>query len=76
MRYFQLTNLGDVNDINQFFNVLCTNNDIGFTGTIYAVDNFDMTMNYVFTTDDFPGSLFAVLIDLDVLPRPAGVAII
>ena len=74
LRYFQLCNLSDVNDINLFLNHLCTNNTIGYTGTIYVEDNLDMTLTYVFTTNDFPGALFSVITNLDVLPRPAGVA--
>ena len=76
VRYFQLTNLGDINDINAFFNHICDGNFIGYTGTIYAVDNLDMTMSYVFTTNDFPVPLSALLNNLNILPRPAGVAIV
>jgi len=76
LRYFQLCNLGDVNDINQFLNHLCSDNVINYTGTIYVEDNLDMTISYVFTTTDFPTALFTVINDLGVLPRPAGVAIV
>jgi hypothetical protein len=74
LRYFQLCNLGDINDINQFLNHLCIGNTIGYTGTIYVEDNLDMTITYVFTTSDFPVALFSIINDLDVFPRPAGVA--
>lgn len=76
VRYFQLCNLGDINDINRFFNHLCMNNTIAYTGTIYVLDNLDMTISYVFTTDDFPPDLFSVLTDLDIFPRPAGTLIV
>jgi hypothetical protein len=76
LRYFQLSNLGDIDDINLFLNHLCTNNAIEYTGTIYVEDHLDMTISYIFTTDDFPGALFSVINDLDVFPRPSGVAIV
>lgn len=76
LRYFQLCNLGDIFDINEFLNYLCETSDIGYTGTIYVIDNLDMTIEYVFTASDFPPNLMSVLTDLDILPRPAGVSII
>ena len=76
LRYFQLSNLGDIIDINQFLNYLCTDNRIQYSGTIYVVDNLDMTISYVFTANDFPPDLLNVINDLDLLPRPAGVAIV
>ena len=75
LRYFQLTNLGDINDINTFLNHLCDTSNIDYNGTIYVIDNLDMTISYIYT-DDFPPALFLAIRDLDVLPRPAGVAII
>jgi len=75
LRYFQLCNLGDIYDINLFLNYLCTSNIIGYTGTIYVIDNLNMTITYVFTAADFPANLLAVINELGVLPRPAGVAI-
>lgn len=75
LRYFQLCNLGDIYDINTFLNYLCATSNIGFTGTIYIIDNLNMTVSYIFTTDDFPSSLFSVITDLDVWPRPVTVAI-
>ena len=76
LRYFQLCNLGDIFDINEFLNYLCTTSNIGYTGTIYVIDNLNMTITYTFTTADFPPNLLAVLGDLDILPRPAGVLIV
>lgn len=75
LAYFNLCNLGDINDINSFLNYLCTNNSIGFTGTMYITDNLNMTISYTFTTSDFPANLLAVLQDLNLLPRPVAVAI-
>lgn len=76
LRYFQLSNLGDIIDINQFLNYLCTDNKIQYSGTIYVIDNLDMTISYVFTGNNFPPDLLSVINDLDLLPRPAGVAIV
>lgn len=75
LKYFQLCNLGDIFDINQFLNYLCNTSNIGYTGTIYVVDNLDMTITYVFTENDFPPNLYSVIQDLDIFPRPAGVSI-
>lgn len=84
LRYFQLTTLTNVAgfapnltySINAFLNYLCTDNDISYPGTIYVLDNFDMTMTYHFTSPDFPTALFNVIRDLDIWPRPAGVGIL
>jgi hypothetical protein len=46
---------------------------IGYTGNIYCLDNFDMTITYQFTTSDFPSNLFTAITNLDLWPRPAGV---
>ena len=76
LKYFQLSNLGDINDINKFLNYLCFISNIDYPGTIYVEDNLDMTITYYFTTDGFPTALY-VLIQygkLDLLPRPAGVS--
>ncbi len=68
-------NVSSTYSINQFLNYLCTNSSIEYSGTIYALDGLDMTMTYVFTTDDFPINLFNALAGLDIFPRPAGVGI-
>lgn len=83
LRYFQLstlTNIAGINtvnnySINTFLNYLCVDNDIGYTGTIYVVDNLDMTVTYTFTGFNFPENLVHVLLALDIFPRPAGVAL-
>lgn len=63
--------------VNYFLNWLCVTfgENINYTGTIYALDNLDMTMTYIFTEPDFPVDLFEAIVDLDLLPRPAGVGI-
>lgn len=75
LRYFQLTTRGDVIDINNFLNYLCTTSDIGFTGSLYALDGLNMTMTYVFTDLSFPAGLWQAIYygGLDILPRPATV---
>lgn len=83
LRYFQLTTLTNVADINaaipqsinDFLNYLCTDNEINYPGTIYVIDNFDMTITYHFTSVDFPNALFNVLREFDIFPRPAGVSV-
>ena len=75
LRYFQLTNLGDIVDINAFLNYLCLDNLIGYTGQIYIIDNYSMSVTYHFTTTDFPDDLFTAIQTLVLWPRPAGVAI-
>ena len=83
LRYFQLstlTNIAGINtlenySINTFLNYLCTDNDIGYTGTIYVIDNLNMSITYHFTEPSFPSALFNALRELDIFPRPAGVAV-
>ena len=48
---------------------------IGFTGSIYCLDNLNMSVTYQFTTGDFPPNLMEAITLLDLWPRPAGVAI-
>lgn len=86
LRYFQLYTAGAISNppalpgtfppltgINNFLNYLVNTSDIGFTGKLYVLDGLDMTMTYVFTTDDFPSELLEVIQKLDIMPRPAGV---
>lgn len=75
LRYFQLITRCDVTDINVFLNMLCATSNIGYSGSIYIIDNLDMTIDYTFTATGFPVSLLSIIEQLDVLPRPAGVAI-
>lgn len=75
LRYYQLITRGEVWDINKFLHYLVSTSNIGFTGQMYALDGLNMTMKYVFTTNDFPTTLLSVLLELDILPRPATVGI-
>ncbi len=63
--------------INDFLNYLCSilGANIGFTGRVFAKDNLNMTMTYIFTTTDFPLELFNAIGDLDLWPRPAAVGV-
>lgn len=63
--------------INQFFQYMCDTFGplIGYSGQIYCYDNLNMTITYHFTTGDFPVALFNALTQLDLFPRPTGVAI-
>ena len=76
LRYYQLTTRGEVWDINKFLNYLVSTSNIGFTGTMYALDDLNMTMRYAITNaSTFPLNLLDVLVKEDILPRPAGVGI-
>lgn len=75
LRYFQLSDNGVVTNINEFLDYLCSTSDIGFSGTIYALDGLNMTMNYVITTTDFSDNLLNAIQILDLFPRPTGVGI-
>lgn len=88
LRYFQLvsngttyTNEADVTKnslyipgINKFLAYLTSTSDIDPNGNIYALDDLDMSMTYIFTFL-ISEALQQVLMDLDLLPRPAGVGI-
>lgn len=83
LRYFQLTTLTNIAgfepnltySINKFLDYLCTDNEINYAGTIYILDNLDMTVTYHFTETGFPSNLLNALIALDIWPRPAGVSV-
>lgn len=76
LRYFQLTTRADITDINAFLNYLCNTSVTGYTGTIYALENQNMTITYHFTATNFPSGLLTVITKLDIFPRPAGVQLI
>ena len=88
LRYFQLYTRGNceysgvqapnapIQGINNFLEYLINSSSIGYTGTIYVLDNLNMTITYVFTGSNFPSGLLTALTKLDILPRPAGVAVI
>lgn len=68
LRYFQLVTTGAIPQINRFFAFLFAD-----MGEVYAVDNFDMTITYVFKFQPSDDVLF-VLNLYDILPRPSGTA--
>lgn len=73
LRYFQLQSDCATPSINAFLPLIVNGVNEG-SGTIYCVDNLDMTVTYVFTfTPD--EQLIPALLIYDVLPRPAGVAL-
>lgn len=72
LRYFQLTTRGDIPDINAFLDIIFNNPDGIYQGGAWALDNFNMTMTYVFNCGISP-NLFNILVQYDVLARPAGV---
>lgn len=72
LRYFQLCSSGTVPEINRFMNYVFAQYNNAAPGSVFLVDNLDMTQTYYF--------LFPVTWDLaflfnnfDILPRPAGV---
>lgn len=69
LRYFQLITRGAIPEINEFLAFAFKD-----FGKVYALDGYNMTMNYVFTFT-LPSSLLYVLREFDVLPRPAGVGV-
>ena len=75
LRYFQLSNRGDITDINAFLNYLINSSNIGYTGQLYALDGLNMTMTYVFTGTNFPSNLIQIMKELDLFPRPTAVGL-
>lgn len=69
IRYFQLVGDGNVISINRFFSKL-----LGYR-TIYAVDNFDMTMDYHFDHYQTTSELRYAVQLINILPSPTGVGI-
>lgn len=67
LRYYQLVSRGAVTEVNQFLNYL-----LGGLGGAWMIDNFDMTITYVF---NFPINpvLLNVIAGYNLLPKPAGV---
>lgn len=74
IRAYQITSSGNIWDINAFFEYLFTH-DSDYAGDMITVlDGLDMTMTYVFNWDvSYP--LRWVLVNYDILPRPAGVGL-
>lgn len=73
LRYFQLTLRPSVTNINKYVCPLFIGQQ-GYQGTVYVLDNLDMTMTYVFTAH-LPPSFQFILANYDILPRPAAVGI-
>jgi len=71
LRYFQLTLRPSVTNINQYVCPLFINQQ-GYQGTVYVLDNLNMTMTYVFTAA-LPPAFSFIFQNYDILPRPAGV---
>ncbi len=69
LRYFQLTSRGAIPEINNFLNILW-----GDQGGAWVLDGFDMTITYIFNFN-LSYNLRQILVDYDLLPRPAGVGI-
>lgn len=72
LRYFQLTNDGTIPLINEFMDLIFNDPAGIYQGGAWALDNFDMTMTYVFACG-ISQSLLQALIAYDVLSRPDGV---
>lgn len=67
LRYYQLVSRGTVPATNAFLAELFADQ-----GPVYVVDNYDMTMDFVFGFT--PGANLRYVLDrLDILPRPSGV---
>lgn len=69
LRYFQLVTRGAVTEVNRFLKYL-----FGQQGLAYVVDGRDMTATYVFDFE-LGDRLTGAMLELDVLPRPAGVGV-
>lgn len=67
LRYYQLVSRGAVTEVNAFLNYL-----FGSAGGAWMLDNFDMTITYVFNFTINP-VLLSVIKSYQLLPKPAGV---
>lgn len=74
LRYYQLVSRGAIPEINKFLNTLFQTSVPPFFGTAWVLDGLDMTMTYVFNFD-MPYVMRKVLVELDLLPRPATVGL-
>lgn len=72
LRYFQLTNNGTVPLINEFMDSVFNDPAGLYQGGAWVLDNFDMTMTYVFACG-ISQPLLQALVIYDVLSRPDGV---
>lgn len=67
LRYYQITTNGSVTAINAALN------DVFGVGNAYVDDNYNMTIVYTFI-NPISAPLLNVLLNFDVMPRPAGVS--
>jgi len=74
LRYYQLVSRGAIPEINTFLNRLFQTSGEPFSGQAWVLDDFDMTMTYVFNFY-LPRIMREVLVQLDLLPRPAAVGL-
>jgi hypothetical protein len=77
LRYYQLVSRGAIPEINQMLkNIFGSGAPTppAYQGNAWVLDGFDMTMTYVF---DFaiPKIMRTILVELDLLPRPAAVGL-
>lgn len=68
LRYFQLISRGTVTEVNSFLDELFGQNQS------YVLDNLDMSIFYVFLME-VDDKLREILVNFDLLPRPAGVGV-
>lgn len=68
LRYYQLTTGTTIPDINAIMKDI-----FGDQGLVHVEDGLDMTINYVFSFA-VASSTALVLVDFDIMPRPAGVS--
>lgn len=69
LRYYQLITDATIPSCNAIIN------DVFGEGVAYCLDGYDMTIRYVFTSS-IDALLISTLVDMDLLPRAAGVKVI
>ena len=74
LRYFQLTTNATITDINEFGRTLLTGGTVVGADDVFAFDNNNMTIRYVFRVLP-PSNVLAVAQQFDILPRPSGVGV-
>ena len=66
-QFLKMTTNGSISDANRYLQLL-----FGSQGAAYCLDNYDMTISYIFEFKPTQEQLF-LLENVDFLPRPAGV---
>lgn len=66
-QFLKMTTNGSISDANRYLQLL-----FGGQGAAYCLDNYDMTISYIFEFKPTEEQLF-LLENVDFLPRPAGV---